>query len=226
MPKHTSHDYEAELRNLKDRLLAMGGRCEKLTLMAIAALEKTDAGLAHQVAATDRQINADELAIDDLAVRVLALRQPVGRDLRFLLMALKVVTDLERIGDEAVNIAERAEDLAERDQAIELPNRAALPEMARIATEMVHAALDAFVQEDAEKAVKVLERDDDVDALYGEMLRETCAFIRQSPDQVEAGLQIASTAKYIERIADHATNIAEMVVYFVRGEDVRHKGNR
>lgn len=225
-PKHTSQDYEAELRNLKDRLLAMGGRCEKLTLMAISALEKIDARLAHEVATTDRQINADELAIDDLAVRILALRQPVGRDLRFLLMALKVVTDLERIGDEAVNIAERAEDLSARDHTAELPMRSALPEMARIATEMLHQALDAFVQEDAETAVKVLLRDDEVDALYGRTLRETCAFIRQTPEQVEAGLQIASTAKYIERIADHATNIAEMVVYFVRGEDVRHKGNR
>ena len=98
--------------------------------------------------------------------------------------------------------------------------------MARIATEMLHTALDAFVEEDADKATTVLLRDDEVDELYGRTLRETREFIVANPAEVEAGMQVASCAKYIERIADHATNIAEMVVYFVRGEDVRHKGNR
>jgi phosphate transport system protein len=203
----------------------MGGRCERLTLQAIRALEQHDAPLAQEVATTDRQINADELAVDDLAVRILALRQPVGRDLRFLLTALKVVTDLERIGDEAVNIAERATDLSKRDKP-DLPYQNSLPDMARIATEMLHTALDAFVEEDADKAVTVLLRDDEVDELYGQTLRETREFIVKHPEEVEVGMQVASCAKYIERIADHATNIAEMVVYFVRGEDVRHKGNR
>jgi phosphate transport system protein len=226
MPQHTSHEYESELRALKDRLLAMGGRCERLTLQAIRALEHGDEPLAQEVATTDRQINADELAVDDMAVRILALRQPVGRDLRFLLTALKVVTDLERIGDEAVNIAERAGDLARRGGTPDLPYQNSLPEMARIATEMLHTALDAFVEEDADKAITVLLRDDEVDDLYGRTLRETREFIIKDPQQVEVGMQVASCAKYIERIADHATNIAEMVVYFVRGEDVRHKGNR
>lgn len=225
MPQHTSQEYESELRTLKDRLLSMGGRCEKLTLQAISALERQDAALAHEVENTDREINADELAVDDMAVRILALRQPVGRDLRFLMTALKVVTDLERIGDEAVNIAERASELAGQASKPLSPVRS-LPEMARMATKMLHEALDSFVEEDADKAAAVLLQDDDVDALYGQTLREAREFIAQKADHVEMGMQVASCAKYIERIADHATNIAEMVVYMVRGEDVRHKGNR
>src|SRR5262245_29475592 len=128
---HTNQAFEEELRRLKDRLLAMGGRCEQMITLAMRAFEEQDAGLAHEVEENDREINADELAVDDLAVRILALRQPVGRDLRFTLTALKVVTDLERIGDEAVNLAERAGELA---QGPHLPTpHTDLVEMSRIA---------------------------------------------------------------------------------------------
>jgi phosphate transport system protein len=220
MTIHTSQQYEAELRALKDRLLAMGGRCESLLRQAIAALQRQDQALAAAVAQTDHEINKDEMAVDDLAVRILALRQPVGRDLRFLMTALKVVTDLERIGDEAVNIAERASELA---QEARLPSTASrLGEMADAAAAMLHEALDAFVDEDAERAERVLAADDAVDALYGETMRATFAYITANPDKVQPAMAVASCAKYTERVADHATNIAEMVVYMVRGVDVRH----
>jgi phosphate transport system protein len=225
MAQHTSQEFESELRTLKDRILAMGGRCERLTRQAIQALESQDRSLAAEVEETDRQINADELAVDDLAVRILALRQPVGRDLRFLLTALKVVVDLERIGDEAVNIAERAAELA--GQPGELPHtQGALSRMVSVAVEMLHEALDAYVEEDADKAKEVLLRDDEVDELYGQILREAIEFMKKNPDRIVAAMNISSCAKYIERIADHSTNIAEMVVYMVRGVDVRHRGNR
>lgn len=220
MTTHTSHQYAAELRGLKDRLLAMGGRCESLIRTAIDALENR-ADIADRVERIDHEINADELFVDDLAVRILALRQPVGRDLRFLVTALKVVTDLERIGDEAVNISERARELsAERS----LPSTAAgLEEMAQATAAMLHDALDAFVEEDAGKAERVLTDDDTVDAHYGAIMRATFAFMSENPSRVRAAMAVASCAKYLERIADHATNIAEMVVYMVRGVDVRHR---
>jgi phosphate transport system protein len=224
MSLHTSAQYEQELRKLKERLLAMGGRCEALIRRAIVALETRDAKLADEVTEHDREIDADEMAVDDLAVRILALRQPVGRDLRFLMTAIKVVTDLERIGDEAVNIAERAGELAAEPTTPLTSQR--LAEMAASASSMLHDALDAFVQEDADKATKVLLADDDVDNLYGDTMRATHAFIAANPSEARAAMAVASCAKYVERIADHSTNIAEMVVYMVRGVDVRHGGRK
>jgi phosphate transport system protein len=225
MLQHTSQEFESELRALKDRILAMGGRCERVIRMAISALESGNVELAQEVEYTDRQINADELAVDDLAVRILALRQPVGKDLRFLMTALKVVVDLERIGDEAVNIAERAGEIAAQGNDKSFTH-ASLHNMVTLAVEMLHQALNAYVEEDAEKAKAVLLKDDEVDNLYGEILRDTIEFMSKHSDRIHSAMSVASCAKYIERIADHSTNIAEMVVYMVRGVDVRHKGNR
>ena len=220
----TSHEYASELRALKDRLLTMGGRCESLILRAMLAIEQHDGDLANLVESTDHEVNADELAVDELAVRILALRQPVGRDLRFLITALKVVTDLERIGDEAVNIAERAKELAENTR---MPNTVTmLPPAANNALSMLRDALDAFVDEDAEKARNVLLRDDEVDAQYGEIMRASMKYMAEHSDEIKPAMSVASCAKYIERIADHATNISEMVVYMVNGEDVRHFHSR
>jgi len=222
MLAHTSQEFEAELRQLKEQLLAMGGRCERMVHMAARAVLEQNTELAEEVINLDRRTNADELSIDDMAVRILALRQPVGRDLRFTITAVKVVTDLERIGDEAVNVAERGQELAE---LAELPAPAQhLPQMAKLAGAVLHAALDAFVHEDAKAAEEVFRMDDGVDALYGEVLMESLAFMQANSERVSAGMRVASCAKYLERIADHATNIAEMVVFLVRGNDVRHVG--
>ena len=217
MGAHTSRAYEQELRDLKSRLLAMGGRCESLIQMASRSLDQLDSELAHTVENSDRTLNIEEMTIDSMTVRILALRQPVGRDLRFLVTALKVVTDLERIGDEAVNMAERAIELAASVPIA--PLQARLREMADAAGRMVRHALDSFVEEDESMARSVLREDDAVDEMYGKVLRETMAFMRNHPDRIEDGMRIASCAKYTERIADHATNIAEMVVFMVSGDD-------
>ncbi|GAB4199232.1 MAG: phosphate signaling complex protein PhoU [Sandaracinaceae bacterium] len=221
---HTSRAYEQELRQLKDQLLAMGGRCEQLITMATRAIGQLDADLARKVEQTDRAINVEEVAIDQAAVRILALRQPVGRDLRFLVTALKVVTDLERIGDEAVNLAERAVELAGAPPI--LPLQPALHELAEAAAQMVRQALDAFVTEDVTVARTVLAADDHVDALYGQLLRDSMKLVEGHPSRVQDGFRFAFCAKYLERVADHATNIAEMVVFMVSGDDVRHPGSR
>lgn len=224
MVDHTSRAYEQELRQLKDRLLAMGGRCEQLITMATRALGERDADLAKKVELTDRAINAAELAIDEATLRILALRQPVGRDLRFLVLALKVVTDLERIGDEAVNVAERAVELANTPPHLPLQPR--LQALAEAAAQMVRQALDSFVTEDVTLARAVLAADDHVDALYGELTRAAIALVAQDPSRVHDGFRYAFCAKYLERVADHATNIAEHVVFMVSGDDVRHPGSR
>jgi phosphate transport system protein len=224
MGAHTSRAYEQELRDLKSRLLAMGGRCEALIQMASQAVERLDCDLAHKVEESDRTLNTEEMAIDQMTVRILALRQPVGRDLRFLVTTLKVVTDLERIGDEAVNVAERAVELSAHAPLASLQPK--LVEMADAAARMVHRALDSFVEENDAMARGVLGEDDAVDEMYGVLLRDAMQYIRSNPDRVEDGMRIASCAKYLERVADHATNIAEMVIFMVSGDDVRHYVSR
>ena len=220
MRTHTHQEFEAELRNLKDRLLAMGGRCEQMISSAVRAFEDHDEPLAREVMDADRRMNEDELAVDDLAVRILALRQPVGRDLRFAVAAVKVSTDLERIGDEAVNIADRATEMDPADRPS--PPGSRLPEMARRAGAMLRDALNAFVDEDATKARKVFAQDDAVDDIYAEVMGLCLDYMKDDPSRIADGMRICNCAKYLERIADHATNIAEMVVFMVDGHDVRH----
>jgi phosphate transport system protein len=220
MRTHTHQEFEAELRNLKDRLLAMGGRCEQMISIAVRAFEERDETVAREVLDADRRMDEDELAVDDLAVRILALRQPVGRDLRFAVVAVKVSTDLERIGDEAVNIAERAMEMELADRPS--PPSSRLPEMARRAGAMLRDALNAFVEEDATKARKVFAQDDAVDEIYAEVLALCLVYMKDDPSCIPDGMRICNCAKYLERIADHATNIAEMVVFMVDGHDVRH----
>jgi len=219
MRGHTHQEFEAELRRLKDRLLAMGGRCEQMMSSAVRAFEDRDEALAREVMAMDRAMDEDEVVVDDLAVRILALRQPVGRDLRFSVAAVKASTDLERIGDEAVNIAERAIEM-EREGGLSKPAEK-LPEMAQRAAAMLRDALNAFVDEDANKAREVFTQDDAVDDLYGDAMR-LCLDYMKDPSRIGDGMRICNCAKYIERIADHATNIAELVIFMVEGRDVRH----
>ncbi|MGF1466900.1 MAG: phosphate signaling complex protein PhoU [Sandaracinaceae bacterium] len=222
--RHTDQQFASELRELRDRLLAMGARCEGLILSAVRAVEDGDPALAERVGKADRAVNAEEGLIDDLALRILALRHPLGRDLRFLMTALKVVVDLEQIGDEAVNIAERASIPVLHSEL--RAAHAQLTEMGRRVAAMLHEALDAFVDEDAREAEAVLRRDDAIDAQYQDILQRTMAFMRGHPEHARSGMATASCAKYLERIADHATNIAEMVIYMVRGVDVRHEEAR
>jgi len=219
---HTSREFDRELRTLRDKLLAMGGRAEEQIGRAVQALVKRDETLADQVIADDQAIDQAEIGIDELAFLILARRQPVASDLRFVMLALKVVTDLERIGDLAVNIAKRVRDLS-RFPPSPMQDRIEL-----LATRVLGAlqmALDAFVHADAERAEKVIEGDRDIDALNMHVIADVIS--GGDADDVHAvarALALSSVSRYLERIGDHSTNIAEMVIYFVRGRDVRHHG--
>jgi phosphate transport system protein len=216
---HTSRDFESELRELRAHSLAMGARCERALQLALKAFWEGSLPLAAEVEELDRHIDRDEMDIDALALRVLALRQPVAYDLRFLAGALRLVTDLERIGDEAVNIAERAKE--EHGTAKEMV-RGELKAMGEQAQEMLRDALDAFVQGEATRAEQVMIRDDSVDELYGKIIHAMTEFMTQHASEVAQAIRVIHVAKYLERVADHATNIAEEVIFMVRGEDVRH----
>lgn len=216
---HTSRDFESELRELRAHSLAMGARCERALQVALEAFWQNSAKMADEVDAIDLHIDRDEMDIDALVLRILALRQPVAYDLRFLATALRLVTDLERIGDEAVNIAERAREAHDHAQK---SVRETLAKMGEAAQEMLRDALDSFVQGEATRAEQVLVRDDVVDKAYGEIIAAMTDFMAKNPQQVAEALRVIHVAKYLERIADHATNIAEEVIFMVRGEDVRH----
>jgi phosphate transport system protein len=219
IPSHTSRDFEAELRELRAHTLAMGARCERSLRLALEAFWSQSNKIAADVKELDRKIDRDEMDIDALVLRILALRQPVAYDLRLLATALKLVTDLERIGDEAVNIAERAEEAhgQSKDKV-----GAELRAMADHAQQMLRDALDSFVEGDVHRAAQIRQRDDAVDSLYGEILRKMTAFMAAQPEEVLPAVRVIKVAKYIERIADHATNIAEEVIFMVQGDDVRH----
>jgi phosphate transport system protein len=217
---HTSRDFESELRELRAHLLAMGARCERSVQLALKAYLEGSAELCEEVKQLDRRIDADEMESDNLALRILALRQPVAHDLRLLMTAFKLVTDLERIGDEAVNIAERAEEAPADAQAVPHPH---LREMADHTQQMLRDALDAFVDADLARADGVRVRDDLVDELYGKALQEMRQYMAAHPERIPEALGVISVAKYLERIADHATNIAEEVIFMVAGNDVRHE---
>jgi phosphate transport system protein len=216
---HTSRDFESELRELRAHLLAMGARCERSVQLALKAFIEGSAELIAEVKSLDRHIDRDEMESDEMALRILALRQPVAHDLRLLATALKLVTDLERIGDEAVNIVERAEEAGEGSKLVPHPH---LRAMADLTQQMLRDALDAFVEADLERAERVRKGDDAVDDLYAKTLSEMMTFMTQNPERVREGMGVVNVAKYLERIADHATNIAEEVIFMVAGHDVRH----
>jgi phosphate transport system protein len=216
---HTSREFERELRTLRDKLLAMGGRAEEQISRAVQALVKRDEVQAQQVIEDDNTIDQDEIGIDELAFLILARRQPVASDLRFVMLALKVVTDLERIGDLAVNIAKRVRDL------VRFPPSAMQERLELLAQRVLGAlqlALDAFVHGDAERAEKVIDGDRDIDALNMHVIADLVSGDSEDARDMARSLALSSVSRYLERIGDHATNIAEMVIYFVRGRDVRH----
>jgi len=216
---HSSRDFETELRELEAHLLAMGARCERAVGLAFDGFCRGTPEVRGEVEALDAEIDRDELETHALILRILALRQPVADDLRLLATALRLVTDLERIGDEAVNIGERT--VKQDGRAKELV-RHELSSMAVAARDMLHGALDAFVRWDDGGAAHVLGCDDAVDALCATTIAAMTEFMSGHPEEVSAGLRVIRVAKYLERIADHATNVAEEVIFMVRADDVRH----
>jgi phosphate transport system protein len=211
--------FHEELELLKSRLVAMSGIAEESVRIAVEALLERDPQKAAHVIAKDDDLDELEVAIDDLAINLLALQQPMAKDLRFITAAMKIGNDLERVGDHAVNIAEELEYLL---QAAPFPMLPELEEMARIANEMLSDALNAFVQADSKLARQVVERDDRVDELHENNFRILLTHMMEDPRKITAGMDLFLVSGNIERIADLATNVAEEVVFFVEGSTIKH----
>ncbi len=219
LSQHTDKRYEEDLKKLREDILYMGGLVEDQIQKSVSSLVERDSALAETIIERDHEVNRLDVEIDDLCIQLLALHQPAARDLRFITTALKITTDLERIGDMAVNICERALELNEEPQ---LKPYIDIPRMARISERMIRESLDAFVREDTDLALKVCKDDQEVDDLNSQIFRETISFMIEDPHTINRAMKISSISKYLERIADHATNIAEMVVFMVKGKSIRH----
>jgi phosphate transport system protein len=215
--------FELELRRVRERLLEMGGRVEEMIGKAMDALTDRTAGLCSQVIEEDREVDRMELEIDESCYSIMVRHHPAAGDLRFLIAVMKIVTDLERIGDSAVNICQSVARLNEEPP---LKPYIDLPRLAKLVTGMVREALDAFVRKDSSQAARVTESDDEVDALYRQLFRELLSYMTEDPKTTTRALHLLLIARNMERIADHATNIAEDVIYYVEGRDVRHPGQR
>ena len=211
--------FHEELETLKQTLLAMGGLVEDQIHRVMRALVERDEALAQAVIEGDRRVNAFDVEVDEKCVELLALHQPAAGDLRFITTAMKIVTDLERIGDQAVNIAQRAIELNREPQ---LKPYIDLPRMAEKAGRMVKESLDAFVNRDTELARRVCAEDEAVDALKEQVFRELLTFMMEDPRTIPRAIRLILISRFLERVADHATNIAEMVIYLVEGKMVRH----
>lgn len=220
---HIDKSYDAELRALREQLLEMGGLVEAAIDASVRAIVERDAVLADQVIRKDKVVNRMEVDIDGACRRILALRQPAASDLRFITTALKIVTDLERMGDLAVNIARRAVDLAQTPALRPLHD---LGRLAALSEAALAKALDAFVTADPVKAEEVLEADDHLDALYLKIFNELLTIMMEDPRSIRRATSLMFSAKHLERFGDHATNLAEMVIFMVRGTDVRHAKNK
>jgi phosphate transport system protein len=217
---HTSRDFEQELRTLRERLALMGEKAAQQIASAMKALDDRDDDLARDVIKRDAEIDKDENEVDELALQILATRQPVASDLRFITMSLKFVVDLERIGDLAAGIAKRALEL---NRLPPLNSHLDLARLATLAQKNLHAALDAFVQRDADKAHQVITADVEIDKLNASLFAELVAHVATDPATVTRVLPLTSVCRYLERVGDHVKNLAEEVVYMVKAMDVRHR---
>ena len=211
--------FHEELARLKSQLLEMSGLAEELVDQAMRALRARDAELAKEVVRRDNDLDAMEIVVDDMCIHLLALQQPMARDLRLITMAMKISNDLERVGDHAVNIAEAVGHLAEQPIHLEF---AEIDEMGRLATEMLTDALDTFVRADAQGAREVCRRDDRVDGLHNSLFRILLTHMMEDPRRIGASMSLFLVSRNLERIADLATNIAEDVVFLVEGRNIKH----
>lgn len=218
MTRRQRHFHE-ELDRLKALLVEMAGKVEEMVHLAVQALFERDREKAEDVVQRDHEINDLELQIDDLAINLLALQQPMARDLRFITMAMKISNDLERVGDHAVNIAQ------EVGRLIDAPPFPALPEIeeiTRLASGMLRDALDSFMRSDSEAARTIPQRDDRVDELHANVFRIVLTHMFEDPKRISAGMDLIMVSRNLERIADLATNIAEDVVFLVEGRMIKH----
>ena len=211
--------FDSELDAFRSHLIQMGEKSIEQVRSAVQALVEADVELARKVRAGDDELDRLEVLIDDEGVRYMSLRNPIATDLRLVVVGMKAGSDLERVGDEANSIAKRAIRLAAEPPLKEYVD---IPRMAEIAQQMLRDALDCFLQHDNEKALAVIRRDEEVDALNKQIYRELAGFMVENPATISRALELMFIAKSIERIADHATNIAEEMVYLAKGEDIRH----
>jgi len=211
--------FDEELKLLKEKLLDMASRAEEQIGLAVRGLKDRKQEMACEVLDKEAAINRLDIEIDDMALRLLALRQPMATDLRFITSAMKIGSDLERIGDLAVNIAERTLELLKFPQLKPLID---IPRMAEMSQEMVRDALNAFVNGDAVLAKNVCERDDQVDQLNSQIFRELLTFMMADATTIPRAVDLILVGRHLERIADHATNIGEDVIYMVRGKTIKH----
>ena len=217
MKKH----YAEQLADLKETVLRMGGLVEQMTHRAVQALVERKAGLFDDVRAMETQVNRLHIDIDEKCLEIIALRQPAAKDLRFITAAMKINTDMERIGDQAINITESAGPLLAVPPLKPLID---IPRMAEIAKGMLKDALDGFVNGDDALALATIKRDDDVDQLKDQVFRELLTYMMADPSTIPRAMALILVSRHLERIADHATNICEDVVFMVKGKDVRHQG--
>src|SRR5499426_1855640 len=217
--QHTNKHYEGQLRSLNEKLLLIGHKAETAIADATRALIERKPSLAQRVIDEDDQLDQLELEIDDICLEILALEQPVASDLRFITTALKIVGDIERIGDNGVNLARRALEIMNEP---ELKPIIDVPIAAAAAQRILNQSLDAFVNSDAELAKRIIKDDAYIDAVCEQMLRELLTYMFEDPTTISRALRLIFVARNLERVGDHAANIAEMVIFLVEGRDVRH----
>ncbi|MEO5861572.1 MAG: phosphate signaling complex protein PhoU [Burkholderiales bacterium] len=219
--EHISKQFDADLERLRASVLQMGGLVEQQIEQALHALTTGDIRLADQVVEKDHHVNAMEVALDEDCNHIIARRQPAAGDLRMVMTVVKLITDLERIGDEADKIARMAK-LIHTSERLYTPRLADIKHIANLALEMLRKALDAFARLDTTTAVALLRQDELVDEAYRAILRQLLTFMMEDPRTISASLEILFIAKAIERIGDHSKNMAEYIIYLVKGKDVRH----
>jgi phosphate transport system protein len=211
--------FHEELEQVKEKTLKLGSLVEAMVENAVASLVDRDSRLAEETIAADRKVDSLEVEINEDCIRLLALQQPAAKDLRFITTAMKITTDLERMADQAVNICQRAVELNEEPQ---LKPYIDIPIMSQLSQKMMRDALDAFVRRDAELARQVIPEDNKVDALKNQVFRELLTFMMEDPRTIPRAIRLILVSRHLERIADHATNVAEMVVFLVEGKNIRH----
>ncbi|MES2500067.1 MAG: phosphate signaling complex protein PhoU [Pseudomonadota bacterium] len=219
--EHTSKQYDAELESVRAKVLEMGGLVEQQIVSALEALTKADIKLAKEVMDNDARVNSLEVQIDEDCSHIIARRQPAAGDLRMVMMMVKTITDLERIGDEATKIARTAQRIFDEDRMYK-PRFTEIKAMVKIVREMLRTSLDAFARLDVSQTVEVAKQDELVDEQFRAAMRQLVMYMLEDPRTISMSLEVLFVAKAVERIGDHAKNIAEYVVYMVKGKDVRH----
>lgn len=219
--EHTSKQYDAELEAVRAKVLEMGGLVEQQIVNALESLLKADLKLAKDVMQSDARVNALEVQVDEDCSHIIARRQPAAGDLRMIMMMVKTITDLERIGDEATKIARTAQRIYEEDRMFK-PRFTEIKAMVKLVREMLRTSLDSFARLDVSQTLEVAKQDEQVDEQFRAAMRQLITFMLEDPRTISMSLEVLFVAKAVERIGDHAKNISEYVVYMVKGKDIRH----